>query len=169
MPFDLHGQQRFLQLAAESLVGREKEDAAQLLGDGAGALVQTPSQNVHQGGASHPAYVHSPMVPKVAVLDREDRVLQKYRNPFVVRQDAALKSKGADQRALPPVDFRDDVRPIVFEQPHLRQIDGVDKDEAAERTHPHRKQQKDEKHHLSVSNLSPGWRGIREVYGKRHK
>ena len=65
------------------------------------------------------------------VLDGGDGGVQHPGTLLVRHQDAALQRETAGKLAVIRVDFRDHVRSVSFQRANLRQIAGVDKQQAA--------------------------------------
>src|SRR3981081_2296897 len=80
---DLDGEHGFLHFAVKGAIGREKQIARQLHGEGGGALKPASRLNVAIGSADNPPEVDSGVTVEVFVFYRDERVTQQGRKIFV--------------------------------------------------------------------------------------
>ncbi len=93
---DLPGQQRFIGLALEGLLGRQEEVACHLLRDGRGALARAAG-GVVQGRAQHAPVIDAAVLIEAVVLDRQHRLLHHVRDFLETHERAALFAEFADE------------------------------------------------------------------------
>ncbi len=74
--FQLKGNQNLDQLALDPLLGRQEEAARELHGDGRAALFVAARPQIDQRRFQQPPIIHSAVLKKTAILNRNDRVDQ---------------------------------------------------------------------------------------------
>src|SRR5204863_1546291 len=156
-------QQNLLELSPEALFGRQEEHPAELLGQGACSLRLAPLEQVRGSRPENADDVHSPVVLEMAILDGEDGVLEHLGNLAVGDDHAAFEREAPDHGAVVGIKLRHDVRAVVFELPHLREVRRVDEDHSAQGAHADREQQQGEEYELTENPAAENWRGSRLV------
>ena len=97
----------------------------------------------------------------MAIFDGEDGVLEHFGYLAVGDDNAAFEREAPDHRAVVRIKLRHDVRAIIFELPHLRQVRRVDEDHPAQRAYADREQQQGEEHELTENPAAENRRGSR--------
>mmetsp|Transcript_18069 Transcript_18069/g.43143 ORF Transcript_18069/g.43143 Transcript_18069/m.43143 type:complete len:678 (+) Transcript_18069:676-2709(+) len=97
---DLDREQRLLGLAPQGLAVAQVDVAGQLLGDGGRALQPVRVQQVVDEGAQDAAEVDARVAVEIAVLDGEQRVLQRFRDVLERHEATPLGTELADQLAV---------------------------------------------------------------------
>ena len=87
---ELEGQHRLLQLPLEALVGREKQDLGELLGDGAATLDDAPAPVVLDDGPRHADRIDAPVRVEAPVFRGQDGVAERLGDLGQRHQDAPL-------------------------------------------------------------------------------
>ena len=114
-PLDFPGQENLLDLAVEGLFGREKQEARELLRDGARPFVLAHADDVLIGGAQHRIVVDPGVLEELVVFCGQNGVQIIGRNVFVGDHDAPLNGEFADNLAVVRINVGDDVGSIIFE------------------------------------------------------
>ncbi len=123
---DLNGEKGFLELAREVTVGREKEVARQLHGEGRSALRAVVGAEVVYKGAADAQHVHAPVRLKGLVFDGDHGLAKDGRKSVEVHHLAAFKREGPDNTALAVVKVGQGGGAVVLQLVDLGQVDGVD-------------------------------------------
>jgi hypothetical protein len=147
-PLDLQRQQNLLHLAAEAdLAAVQEEIARKLHADRAGALRLATMQNLSPRGSRDAWKVDAPMLFKMLIFDRRNRVVENFGTLLVSHQDATLQRKAADKLPVIGINFGNNCGAIRLERPNFGQVAGVDKQQPASRAKRNRaKQQKCQRH-----------------------
>ena len=91
------------------------------------------ASNILPGRAGHAREIHAPMLLEVLILGGQNRVLQDLRELLVGEKHAALQGEVADDLAVVRVKFGDHVGLKIFEGANLREIAGINKQQACQR------------------------------------
>ena len=100
-----HRHDRLAQLARQRLARGEKVAAHQLLGEGAGALLDLSGARVHPQRAQNSLWIDAVVSVELAVLDRLERCGQERRHLIGLHHDPILavdREDAADQQRLEP-------------------------------------------------------------------
>src|SRR5437868_11889229 len=129
---DLQRQQHLLHFAAEAAVASIQEKiSGELHADGAGASGDAALGEIAKCGAGDAREIDAPMFLEVLIFDGGHRVVENLGALLVGHQDAALQREATDELAVVGINFSDYVGAVGFEGANLRQIAGVDKEQAA--------------------------------------
>src|SRR5712672_3005506 len=139
---DLQCQQHFLHLAAETAVAAiEEKIAGELHTDGARASSDAALGKIAKCGAGDAREVNAPVFLEMLIFDGGHRVVENLGTLLIGHQDAALQSEATHELAVVGVNFSDHVGTVGFKRANLRQIAGVDKEQAAACAQRNRAQQ----------------------------
>ena len=122
---DLHRQHRLGQFARHGLFIRQEEIARHLHGDGGGAFLDAPGQQVRTCRAQHAEGIDAAVRVKALVLGGDDRLLHVFRNFVDSNEGAALFAEFADQGAVRGVDAQRQFGFVVCERLEGGQL-GID-------------------------------------------
>ena len=118
-------------------------------------------------GRAHDAHEIDPGVAiEIFVFDRDQRVPQDGREIVVTRDHAALQRERADHPAVVVVELGDRAGAVRFESVDLRQVGGVDEQEAGSRTHQHGDQHEQTEQN-AANQPAPADFDRREIFVKR--
>ena len=128
--FDLDGQHRFLDLAMERPVRRQEQIACQLHGQGGRALHSAARFDVAIGCAYDAPEIDSGVAVEILVFDGDQRVAQHGRKIVIARDYPPLQREGTDHPLVIVINLGDRTGAVGFERLHLRQVGGVDQQQA---------------------------------------
>src|SRR6266851_8403506 len=142
MPLDLKSQERFLNFPAHPAIGAvQKKRSGKLHRDGAGAFDDAVREKIFPCRAGHAREIHPPMLLEVLILGGQNRIFQNLWVLFIGEKDAALQGEVADHLAVVRVEFGDHVGLEIFEGANLREIAGINKQQARQAAYGNRGQQ----------------------------
>ena len=118
---EFEGQQNFVDLAGEGLLGGEVHIARHLHGDGGGALALDLAE-VGQRSAHHPLVVHAAMFEETGIFDSEDRIFHHIRDFIDGSQISTLFAEFAQQGSFLRINPKRELGSIVCQLGNIGQI-----------------------------------------------
>src|ERR1700726_24506 len=133
---DLDGEQRFLYFAIKRAVGRKKQIARELHGEGGCSLHLPAGFEIAISSAYDAPDVDTGVPIEIFVFDRDQGIAEYLRIVVIRSNDAALERKGADDSTLSVIEFGDGTGTVTFEFFDLGQVRRVDEQQSSGRAHP---------------------------------
>ena len=153
-PLDLDREHRLLHLAMKRAVGRKKQIARQLHGQGRCALHLPAGLNVAVRRADDAPEIDSGMPVEVFVFNGNQRIPQDRSEIIVARDYSSLQGERSNHAPVIVIQLSDRTGTVRFQCLDLRQICGVDQQKPGGRSHQCRNQHQQAEQHRPT-NLRP--------------